>query len=160
MTEETEYAQYKLRMPVGLKRQIDEAAEASSRSISAEIIKRLEESFEDRQPAPVRYGPALLTEWRACMEMAAERSATLAVMLDKPDDAMTEADEKAVNEVLQQLDFLDRAISDIEANPGFPEAFRRVDQAELRQHLENIRTRKLGLSNPATARLLKRVTGK
>ncbi len=41
-------AQFKLRLPVSLKERLDESAEISGRSLSAEIVHRLEASYEHR----------------------------------------------------------------------------------------------------------------
>lgn len=46
--------QFKLRLPDGLRNEIKDAAKANGRSMNAEIVVRLEASFEaDRELAPI-----------------------------------------------------------------------------------------------------------
>lgn len=42
--------QFKLRMPSGLRNQIEEAAKATRRSMNAEVVIRLEASFAQGKP--------------------------------------------------------------------------------------------------------------
>lgn len=44
-----EYTQVNFRIPVKLKEQIEEASLANNRSITAELVSRLEESFNENQ---------------------------------------------------------------------------------------------------------------
>lgn len=46
--------QMKVRLPADLKQRIEEAAGAARRSLNAEIVARLQESFAPREPATVR----------------------------------------------------------------------------------------------------------
>ena len=46
--------QMKVRLPADLKQRIEEAAGTARRSLNAEIVARLQESFEPREPVTVR----------------------------------------------------------------------------------------------------------
>ena len=48
-------AQMKIRLPDSLKSQIEKAAQVGGRSLNAEIIRRLEESFKNIAIDPVEY---------------------------------------------------------------------------------------------------------
>jgi hypothetical protein len=50
MADERTDPQYKLRLPAELKARIETAAKAANRSMNAEIVSRLEESFETSEP--------------------------------------------------------------------------------------------------------------
>ncbi len=47
---DTAFHQFKLRMPLDLFRRLEGEADSSNRSVSSEIIQRLEESFRPREP--------------------------------------------------------------------------------------------------------------
>lgn len=46
--------QMKVRLPADLKQRIEEAAGTARRSLNSEIVERLQESFEPREPVTVR----------------------------------------------------------------------------------------------------------
>ncbi|MCO2158604.1 Arc family DNA-binding protein [Pseudomonas aeruginosa] len=51
MNDVRSFSQFKLRMPPALRSQIEQAAEASLRSLNAELVFRLQQSFEGEVPA-------------------------------------------------------------------------------------------------------------
>lgn len=48
-----DYTQVNFRIPAKLKEQIEEASLVNNRSITAELVSRLEKSFESNKPDPV-----------------------------------------------------------------------------------------------------------
>ncbi|MFK3846533.1 Arc family DNA-binding protein [Stenotrophomonas sp. NPDC078853] len=80
-------AQFKLRLPATLKERLDESAERSGRSLSAEIVHRLERSFEDQGRAPGVLGlRAELAAQREINEATAEMLARAVTRLDSMRD--------------------------------------------------------------------------
>ena len=51
MNDARSFSQFKLRMPPALRSQVEPAAEASLRSLNAELVFRLQQSFEGEVPA-------------------------------------------------------------------------------------------------------------
>ncbi|TLP78707.1 Arc family DNA-binding protein [Pseudomonas nitroreducens] len=51
MNDARSFSQFKLRMPPALRFQVEQAAEASLRSLNAELVFRLQQSFEGEVPA-------------------------------------------------------------------------------------------------------------
>ncbi|PJI50302.1 MAG: hypothetical protein CTR55_05520 [Pseudomonas sp.] len=51
MNDARSFSQFKLRMPPALRSQVEQAAEASLRSLNAELVFRLQQSFEGEVPA-------------------------------------------------------------------------------------------------------------
>lgn len=51
MNDARSFSQFKLRMPPALRCQVEQAAEASLRSLNAELVFRLQQSFEGEVPA-------------------------------------------------------------------------------------------------------------
>jgi plasmid maintenance system antidote protein VapI len=66
---------FRLRLPVGLKQQVETAAKTNSRSVTAEVVDRLEKSFGQ----PLEEGGDLLSE----IDSIQQRIANLRIALTK-----------------------------------------------------------------------------
>lgn len=93
MAKQDDYARITLRIPAALHERINDACEKAKRSMNAEIIERLEKSFDDdfmpgmsRGELAMAGGKAFVTMMGAMLELAVLRSFDAARAGENPQD--------------------------------------------------------------------------
>ncbi|OUY06987.1 Arc family DNA-binding protein [Acinetobacter populi] len=113
--------QFNLRVPVELKQKVEEAAKESGRSINAEAVYRLEESFIETIPAEG------LNQIVAAYLMGMHSR-----YLSERDDLVAMLQQKSNNSELKiKIEKYDLLISEIRSNAErlFPNAFKKSDES-------------------------------
>ncbi len=123
---------YPIRMPSELRQRLDESARQGSRSLHAEIISRLEESFASQRTEPMGMGDLIDT----LIEMGRQKGLSVEVSISQDDESVDETTSlparmtTGINkDALMSLDEPHQAKDGSLSNENVGEALRRAFQA-------------------------------
>lgn len=123
---------YPIRMPSDLRQRLDESARQGSRSLHAEIISRLEESFASHRAEPMGMGDLIDT----LIEMGRQKGLSVEVSISQDDESVDEATSLPMRmttginkDALMSLDEAHQAKDGSLSNENVGEALRRAFQA-------------------------------
>ncbi|MDF3136639.1 Arc family DNA-binding protein [Pseudomonas extremaustralis] len=123
---------YPIRMPSELRQRLDESARNGSRSLHAEIISRLEESFASHRAEPMGMGELV----NSLIEMGRQKGLSVEVSISQDDENVDETTSLPMRmttginkDILMGLDEAHRAKDGSLSNEKVGEALRRAFQA-------------------------------